>query len=54
MRRVAGPRHEGRKGRNLRPGEAECWTREYFEHLGLYRLRGTICYPEQPFWKEAA
>jgi group II intron reverse transcriptase/maturase len=43
-----------RKGRDLRCGEAESWTREYFEHLGLYRLRGTICYPEQPFWKEAA
>jgi group II intron reverse transcriptase/maturase len=39
-----------RKGRNLRPGEAPCWTREYFERLGLHRLRGTICYPEQPFW----
>ena len=43
-----------RKGRNVRPGEVEGWTREYFEHLGLHRLRGTICYPEQPFWKEAA
>jgi RNA-directed DNA polymerase len=43
-----------RKGRHLRPREAECWTREYFERLGLYRLRGTIRYPEQPFWKEAA
>jgi group II intron reverse transcriptase/maturase len=43
-----------RKGRNLRPGEAECWTREYFETLGLHRLRGTICYPEQAFWKEIA
>ncbi len=43
-----------RKGRNLRPGEAAGWTRESFENLGLYRLRGTIRYPEQPFWKEAA
>jgi len=43
-----------RKGRNLRPGEVEGWTREYFENLGLHRLRGTICYPAQPFWKEAA
>jgi group II intron reverse transcriptase/maturase len=43
-----------RKGRNLRPGEADGWTREYFENLGLHRLRGTIRYPEQPFWKEAA
>lgn len=43
-----------RKGRNVRSGEAECWTREYFENLGLYRLRGTICYPEQLFWKGTA
>jgi group II intron reverse transcriptase/maturase len=43
-----------RKGRNLRPGEAERWSREYFWTLGLHRLRGTIRYPEQPFWKEAA
>jgi group II intron reverse transcriptase/maturase len=43
-----------RKGRNVRAGEAEGWTREYFENLGLHRLRGTICYPEQPFWKETA
>jgi group II intron reverse transcriptase/maturase len=43
-----------RQGRHLRPGEAGEWTRDYFENLGLYRLRGTIRYPEQPFWKEAA
>jgi group II intron reverse transcriptase/maturase len=43
-----------RKGRQLCAGEAATWTREYFENLGLYRLRGTIRYPEQPFWKEAA
>jgi len=43
-----------RKGRNLRPGETADWTREYFENLGLIRLRGTIRYPEQPFWKGAA
>ena len=30
------------------------WTREWFEAHGLYRLRGTIRYPEQPFWKGAA
>jgi RNA-directed DNA polymerase len=35
-----------RKGRHLRPGEAKAWTREYFEALGLHRLRGTVCYPE--------
>jgi RNA-directed DNA polymerase len=40
-----------RKGRQLRAGEAGRWTREYFEELGLYRLRGTVQYPEQPFWK---
>jgi group II intron reverse transcriptase/maturase len=43
-----------RKGRNVRPDEVKGWTREYFEKLGLHRLRGTICYPEQPFWKETA
>jgi RNA-directed DNA polymerase len=43
-----------RKGRNLRPGESEKWTREYFENLGLYRLRGTIRFPERPFWERAA
>jgi group II intron reverse transcriptase/maturase len=35
-----------RKGRHLRPGEAERWTREFFHALGLHRLRGTIRYPE--------
>ena len=35
-----------RKGRNLRAGEAENWTREYFEGFGLHRLRGTVRYPE--------
>lgn len=43
-----------RQGRHLQPGEAPSWTREYFENLGLHRLRGTICYPAQPFWKKAA
>jgi RNA-directed DNA polymerase len=43
-----------RKGRHLRPGEAPGWTREYFEHLGLHRLRGRVCYPERPFWMEIA
>ncbi len=43
-----------RKGRNLRPGEAERWTREYFESLGLHRLRGTVQYPETPFWSNAS
>ena len=43
-----------RKGRSLRPGETRAWTREYFENVGLVRLRGTIRYPERPFWKRAA
>jgi RNA-directed DNA polymerase len=43
-----------RKGRSLRPGEAANWTREYFWHLGLHRLRGTVRYPEQPFWNQEA
>lgn len=43
-----------RKGRHLRFGEVQCWTREYFERLGLYRLRGTIAYPEHAFWQRSA
>jgi RNA-directed DNA polymerase len=35
-----------RHGRNLRPGQATQWTPDYFHALGLYRLRGTIQYPE--------
>ena len=27
-------------------GRAEAWNRSFFETLGLYRLRGTIQYPE--------
>jgi RNA-directed DNA polymerase len=34
-----------KRGRNLRPGQAEQWTREWFEGHGLYRLSGTIRYP---------
>jgi RNA-directed DNA polymerase len=30
----------------LVPGTASKWTREYFESLGLHRLRGTVKYPE--------
>lgn len=40
-----------RKERHLRPGEMRRWTREVFEDLGLCRLRGTICFPERPFWQ---
>jgi len=36
-----------RKGRHLRAGEAEGWTRDFFvEAHGLHRLRGTVQYPE--------
>lgn len=35
-----------RKGRNLKPGVANRWTRDFFHSHGLYRLRGTVCYPE--------
>jgi RNA-directed DNA polymerase len=35
-----------RKGRNLRPGDPQQWTRDFFHTLGLHRLRGTIQYPE--------
>jgi group II intron reverse transcriptase/maturase len=35
-----------RKGRNLRAGEVERWTRDSFHALGLHRLRGTVQYPE--------
>jgi len=42
-----------RKGRNLRAGEAEKWTRPFFESLGLHRLRGTVQYPQAPFRRMA-
>jgi group II intron reverse transcriptase/maturase len=35
-----------RKGRNLRAGEFDRWTRDFFHGHGLYRLRGTVQYPE--------
>ena len=35
-----------RKGRHLHACEAERWTREFFHKHGLYRLRGTVQYPE--------
>jgi group II intron reverse transcriptase/maturase len=43
-----------RKGRHLKPGEAANWTRECFYNLGLYQVRGTVEYPEQRSYKEAA
>jgi len=42
-----------RKGRNLRAGEVARWTRDSFWNLGLHRLRGTVQYPETPFWGNA-
>jgi group II intron reverse transcriptase/maturase len=39
-----------RKGRHLRAGETERWSRDYFHNLGLHRLRGTVRYPENPVW----
>ena len=35
-----------RAGRHLRRGDRERWTEDYFHQFGLYRLRGTIQYPE--------
>ena len=35
-----------RHGRNLHAGQADRWTEAWFDDLGLYRLRGTIRYPE--------
>jgi len=34
-----------RKGRNLRAGDLDRWSRDYFHDLGLHRLRGTVQYP---------
>jgi len=35
-----------RAGRQLSPSQVDRWTRDYFHALGLYRLRGTVQYPE--------
>ena len=35
-----------KRGRNLRAGQADWWTREWFEGHGLYRLSGTVRYPK--------
>ena len=35
-----------RQGRHLRPGQTTGWTEDWLNGLGLYRLRGTIRYPE--------
>ncbi len=34
-----------RKGRHLRPGQVDQWTRQWFVELGLHQLMGTIRYP---------
>ena len=34
-----------KRGRNLRAGHVELWTRDWFRDQGLYRLRGTVRYP---------
>jgi group II intron reverse transcriptase/maturase len=40
-----------RKGRSVQSGAAQAWSSDYFHHLGLHRLRGTIRYPASPFWE---
>ena len=35
-----------KRGRNLRTGQVDQWTKDWFNGHGLYRLRGTICYPK--------
>jgi RNA-directed DNA polymerase len=35
-----------KRGRNLRAGQADLWTEEWFNGHGLHRLRGTIRYPK--------
>jgi RNA-directed DNA polymerase len=35
-----------KRGRNLRPGQVNQWTEQWFNGHGLYRLRGTIRYPQ--------
>jgi group II intron reverse transcriptase/maturase len=47
--------HVKRAGRAIDAKTASMWTREYFESFGLYRLRGTIRYPEttQYRWNES-
>jgi RNA-directed DNA polymerase len=35
-----------KRGRNLRPGQARQWDEDWFNGLGLHRLRGTIRYPK--------
>lgn len=41
LRRLLVKRH----GRNLRAGQADAWTRQWFGELGLHQLMGTVRYP---------
>jgi RNA-directed DNA polymerase len=35
-----------KRGRNLRAGQARQWNEDWFNGLGLHRLRGTVRYPK--------
>ena len=35
-----------KRGRNLRAGQAQQWNEDWFNGLGLHRLRGTVRYPK--------
>jgi RNA-directed DNA polymerase len=35
-----------KRGRNLRSGQAQAWTEQWFNGHGLFRLRGTVRYPK--------
>ena len=35
-----------KRGRNLRAGQAERWSRTWFHDQGLHKLMGTIRYPK--------
>jgi RNA-directed DNA polymerase len=35
-----------KRGRNLHAGDVQQWTEDWFNGLGLYRMRGTIRYPK--------
>jgi RNA-directed DNA polymerase len=35
-----------KRGRNLRAGQAQVWTEQWFNGHGLHRLRGTVRYPK--------
>ena len=35
-----------KRGGNLRPGQADRWTEDWFNHQGLYHLPGTVRSPQ--------